>query len=441
MNAAEGGSASASTAPVSAAPVSGVRTILRYSGIPPSWLDKRPKLPSRNWLIFLSVTSSVAGLYIYDRQQCKAIRRAYIDKVKDLAEEPVGALYRPRKVTVYGGKWPGDEDHDQALKYFRKYVKPILVAAAVDFVMIGGKRLGDIANRVADDTKTQRRLAAGIEAPPEVYKQLPTYRTPEEERMAEREDGIVIIGRPTFKEFMAGLKRGWTEPLHKVDADDLLAQELENDGRFDEEDDPLPAEFKPPTAASDSTQQPPIPPLPPLLLVPFTDILGFTKIPLMIWQFFNRRHDVRAGAEAGYTLVMKHTRPFSPPSDALFSDITPAAATDVDFDTACERHLRKSLAKLPAENAKAREKYYDELKARLETARALARGTREPTKDEVQNPPPTEVELRAERLKKEKRWRGDLAGWLIIAPATRVAWDDRFRDALSVYVPPPESSS
>jgi import inner membrane translocase subunit TIM54 len=65
----------------------------------------------------------VAGLYIYDRQQCKSIRKTYVDKVKSLAEEPVSSLYRPRKVTVYGGKWPGDEDHDQTLKYFRKYVK------------------------------------------------------------------------------------------------------------------------------------------------------------------------------------------------------------------------------------------------------------------------------------------------------------------------------
>ncbi|KAJ7461493.1 inner membrane protein import complex subunit Tim54-domain-containing protein [Mycena latifolia] len=443
MNAAEGGSA---------APTSGVKTILKYSGIPPSWLDKRPKLPSRNWLIFLSVTSSIAGLYIYDRQQCKVIRQHYIDKVKDLAEEPVESLYRPRRVTVYGGKWPGDEDHDQPLKYFRKYVKPILVAAAVDFVMIGGKRLGDVANRVAEDIKAQRRLEAGLDARPEIFKELPTYRTPAEERQAELDGGIVIIGRPTFKEFMTGLKRGWTEPLDKVDTDELLAQELENDGRFDEEDDPARPE-QPTTveplafsAAPDAdAPRPPIPPLPPLLLVPFNDLLGFTKIPLMIWQFFNRRHDVRAGAEAGYTLVMNHTRPFAPPVPApLFADITtPTAgpASDLDSDTACEAQFRKSLFKIPAENAKAREKYYGELKTKLETARALARGTREPTKDEVANPPPTEVELRAERLKKEKRWRGDLAGWEIVAPATPVAWDARFEDALRVFVPPPPESS
>jgi len=102
---------------------SGVRTILKYTGIPPSWLDKRPKLPSRNWLIFLSVTSSVLGLYVYDRRQCKRIRQEYVDKVKHFAEIPADPFEAPRRVTVYGAKWPGDEDYDQSLRYFRKYVK------------------------------------------------------------------------------------------------------------------------------------------------------------------------------------------------------------------------------------------------------------------------------------------------------------------------------
>lgn len=103
--------------------VSGVKTVLRYTGIPPSWLDKRPKLPSRNWLIFLSVTSSVIGLYVYDRRQCKKIRQSYVDKVQHLSEIPVDPFESPRKVTVLGAKWPGDEDYDQSIKYFRKYVK------------------------------------------------------------------------------------------------------------------------------------------------------------------------------------------------------------------------------------------------------------------------------------------------------------------------------
>jgi import inner membrane translocase subunit TIM54 len=102
---------------------SGIRAALEYTGIPTSWLSKRPKLPSRNWLIFLTFTSSLTGLYVYDRRECKRIRREYVDRVKHLAEEPLGSLDWPRKVTVYGCKWPGDEEHDRSMKYFRKYVK------------------------------------------------------------------------------------------------------------------------------------------------------------------------------------------------------------------------------------------------------------------------------------------------------------------------------
>ena len=103
--------------------LTGVKAALQYTGIPPSWLDKRPRLPSRNWLIFLSVTSAVTGYYIYDRQQCKKIRQEYVDQVKDLAAQPLGSMELPRKVTVYGAKWLGDEDYDRSMRYFRKYVK------------------------------------------------------------------------------------------------------------------------------------------------------------------------------------------------------------------------------------------------------------------------------------------------------------------------------
>ena len=46
-----------------------------------------------------------------------------MDKVKGLAEVPLHSHDFPRKVTVYGAKWPDDEDSDRAIKYFRKYVK------------------------------------------------------------------------------------------------------------------------------------------------------------------------------------------------------------------------------------------------------------------------------------------------------------------------------
>ena len=110
---------------------SGLRTALEFTGIPPSWFDKRPRLPSRNWLIFLSVTQSCIAYYAYDRHQSRKIRQEYVDRVKHLAEEPLGTLDFPRAVTVYSAKWPGDDDWDRGSRYFRKYVKvcpPFLVS-------------------------------------------------------------------------------------------------------------------------------------------------------------------------------------------------------------------------------------------------------------------------------------------------------------------------
>ena len=46
-----------------------------------------------------------------------------MDQVKDLAAQPLGSMELPRKVTVYGAKWLGDEDYDRSMRYFRKYVK------------------------------------------------------------------------------------------------------------------------------------------------------------------------------------------------------------------------------------------------------------------------------------------------------------------------------
>ncbi|EJF66121.1 hypothetical protein DICSQDRAFT_78265 [Dichomitus squalens LYAD-421 SS1] len=472
-------------------PQSGVRAALQYTGIPPSWLDKRPSLPSRNWLIFLGVTSAVAGCYIYDRQQCKKIRQEYVDKVKDLATTPMGSMELPRRVTVYGAKWLGDEDYDRSMRYFRKYVKPVLVAAAVDYDMVKGRRLGDIARQVADEIRADRRIMLGLDQPFTGGMQLPGS-TPAEKRQRKVDSGIIIVGRHTLKEYMWGLKRGWTEGLELVDREERLAQQLEAGGKFDEpeaehpldatigDDEPLPTPSRLPPSnpafsvlATQNLRAPPppkdaipphlnappatLPPQPPMLLVSFTNYIGFTQIPLMIWDFFNERTRVRAGAEAAYKLIMGNARLFTaPPAEALARpdvDVDPTqpqkpylaelSPTDLDFDREAESYYKKTVVRdFLSEIEKARKEYYDGLAKKLETARALARGTREPTKEERDYPPPTEVELRAETLKKEQRWTSDEEGFNIIRPDKDVEWDERFRGVLRVYTDPtPEQQS
>jgi import inner membrane translocase subunit TIM54 len=352
---------------------------------------------------------------------------------------------------------------------------------------VPGKRHGDITKRVAEDVRMRRRFDAGLEEDAVHQRVLPTYKPLAERERRALEGGVVLVGRPTFKEYMAGLKRGWSDGLDKLDQDEELARLLENDAHFDEPDDPRDmaagddAEAAPkalshqnspvfsplqmhaaatpstpsprPSGASPAVAQAPptvIPPQPPILFVPFLNYIGISQIPLMIWGFFNQRHKVLSGAQAGYTLVVGMSRPIevpesnTPPSEFIqpsdtIAEEKPASVSanqgDLDFDKDAESYYKSSLSNFTADIEKVRTKYYEGLPAKLATARELARGTREPTKEEFENPPPTEVELRAERLKKEKRWRDDVEGWEIINPEHGAVWDERFRTALRVYVP------
>jgi len=101
----------------------GARTVLSSLGIPASVLNYRPRLPSRNWLIFLTVTGSVLGAYAYDRRECRKIREEYKARVAHLALEPLATNDFARKITVYACKSPGDEDFSRSERFFRKYMK------------------------------------------------------------------------------------------------------------------------------------------------------------------------------------------------------------------------------------------------------------------------------------------------------------------------------
>jgi len=345
-------------------------------------------------------------------------------------------------------------------------VQPILVAAAVDFEMIIGKRYGDIASRIADETKSRRRLEAGIDLPKQTVILKAGDHSPEAKRRRELEGGIVLVGRPTFKEFMEGLRRGWTDGLGKIDKEDQLARELEADGKFDEieepasttdteslsDDEPLPTKSRlppstgiftpylrpsPSNKSSSSSSSIPehlnipppfIPQQPPILFVPFMNYLGFLQLPHMIWDFFNQRQKVLSGAQCAYGLIKSRTRLFEP-------------SVDLDCGLDAEYYYKSSMKKYAETVEKTRTGFYKSLPDKLKTARDLARGNREPTRDEINYPPPTEVELRAERLKKELRWRSDVAGWDIVKPEAPVAFDERFNGALQVFVKLPETET
>lgn len=370
-----------------------------------------------------------------------------------------------------------------------------MVAAAIDYDIVPTRQLGDLMRLTASSVVNQRRVSFVPDPPATPLMNVATQLTQEQKRARELEGGIVLIGRHTLKEYLAGLKQGWSGGLEQVDREEQLAQELAADGTWDEtgvdkppvgvgdgsDVDPLPTRSRLPPSRNaalfppltlpnsspslgnasisesdfvDSTPPSTLPPHPPLLLVPFTNYIGFRYVPHMIWSFFNERQKVHQGCEAAYALVMDQVREFRGP-EVLPSDDTAASmgingekahsveetdvtktqgspqGGDLDFMLWSER-LIAPHSPLPY-ISDARKSYYSSLPTRLATARQLARGEREMTKEEQNNLPASEVELRAERLGKELKWRAQEDGWKAVRPGVGVSWDERFRGVLKVF--------
>lgn len=333
--------------------------------------------------------------------------------------------------------------------------------------------------------------------PPEIAfaSGTPGQLSPEEKAQREVEGGVIIVGRNTLKEYMEGLRRGWMCGVGKYDREAQVKALVEADGLFDvapalQAVDAQPAEpvapaadvqspspiqkplglgalpfmnkpalssplsqpsapaqppVDPETLIPESAHLPPthLPAQPPMLLLPWMNHLGFKQIPWMFVGLFNEREKYREGGEAAMKLIFGGQRDFQGTSSEMEADIgaessTSAESTDLDFDLEVEDFYKKSFADTPNRITKLRETYYSSLKTRLETARELASGTRERTKDEEAKPPMTEEELKAERLKKELRWRNEEEGYEIVKKGSGVAWDARWKGWLKVYTAPEE---
>lgn len=116
-------------APVVAAPPPPVKALPpppkpapNYTGIPSFSLPK--KLPSKNWFIFAAVITIPTALWYDDRQKAAALKEEYLARVRHLANIPLegGPLGRVKTVSVYAGRWPGEEDGKGAA-WFKRYVK------------------------------------------------------------------------------------------------------------------------------------------------------------------------------------------------------------------------------------------------------------------------------------------------------------------------------
>ncbi|KAK1574485.1 inner membrane protein import complex subunit Tim54-domain-containing protein [Colletotrichum navitas] len=275
------------------------------------------RLPSRNWMIFLSLTGAFSAAIIYDKREKNRATARWARAVAPLAREPVGSPSQmPRKLTILLEAPPGDglrvaQDH------FLEYVKPILAASGLDWDFVQGRQQGDVRAAVAE--KIRRRRSRDERPDQEL---LPT-----EENLRDavrRKNGVpeydgpagdIVIGRHTWKEYVRGLHEGWLGPLdpppkpeaavpttsssQTAEGDDALAGSTEGEKKDDEppkeeekkpDRPPQPVPHNTPLDYAASHLPPHIPDeFSPSDAIPFPHLLGFAGTLTRLQRFLTRR--------------------------------------------------------------------------------------------------------------------------------------------------------
>lgn len=286
-------------------------------------------------MIFLTVVGSFTTAIVYDRQQKKRIQKKWCDLVAHQAQEMLPVNQLRRKLTVVISAPPGDSMRPSR-DFFREYIKPVFNASAIDYEVIEGRKEGDVRYGVAEKIRRERRSkgekgtgsdeeeAAAEEEAEDIVQTVRTARGILPEPGVK---GDVVLGRHTWKEYIAGVHEGWLGPLTKphkpASPDDSPPQtqpapasatdSSESTSAPKSDDDPKQTESKDGEAKKDEAKKDeakedpraaylqttdyesaPLSPHTPSLLEPSVAIhqqhmLGFLKTPQRIWNFLNRR--------------------------------------------------------------------------------------------------------------------------------------------------------
>lgn len=336
------------------------------------------------------------------------------------------------------------------VEYILTYIQPILNAAAIDYMVEKGHRHGALTTTIRERIQAERRETMGLEPPSMPPKAVESQR--------DREGGVVLIGRHTVKEYLSGLAQGWKSgvisrdllaelskvipSLPKAGEEDTLKEYAELETVIPEIDIPV-------TGASTGvakylTSAPAvIPPQPPVLLVPFAELVGFSKVPEMLMGFFNHRAKARLGGEAAMKLINPNLQKVEPPyaeddeegvsydepwKQPQTLEFKPQGGTLCGFDVDSEMKIKKTFEDVPKGVARRRKEYYDNLIEKLKKTREQA--SRELKENERKEK--SEEELQQERIAKEKVFREEYEGWALARKNSKVRYEP-WMNGLHVY--------
>ncbi|KAJ5206053.1 Mitochondrial import inner membrane translocase subunit Tim54 [Penicillium cf. griseofulvum] len=335
--------------------------------------NMRFKLPSRNWMIFLTITGSFTGALIYDRREKRRVQQKWSELVAHISKETLPVDQMRRKMTVYLAAPPGDGLR-VARDHFKEYVKPILVAAALDYTVIEGRREGDVRAGMAENIRKQRRKAGEPSSTvEEVGVEAVIAATREHIGVTDEPGpkGDLVIGRHTWKEYIRGLHEGWLGPLDapppppeevkELTADtveDLSATNPEiasiDSPEFSEENKeviPEPKMEEPEKEEEKEEEKKPSKPAGPTPAyiypseyssailphtipqsfdsstpVEFPHILGFLNTPVRVYRFLTQRHLAEdVGRQVAAVVLSNSARPYR--EDTPSADSEPTAAS------------------------------------------------------------------------------------------------------------------
>ncbi|GAA6062253.1 hypothetical protein JCM10212_001767 [Sporobolomyces blumeae] len=228
-----------------------------YLGIPQAVLDWRPSRLGPKMSVFLAVTAGLTGAYVYDRSECKRLQKEYIDKVKWMSEQTMDSSEMPRKVKVMGARVPDDGELERSTKWFKRYMKPILVASGTDYVLKIGTNPGGLGRTLVHEIRGRRIAKAANDLPGTVMvinsaqdnvNAVLAEKDLEEEKR-EIEGATVLLGRGALKEYLWALRKGYTTPIDlreeaKLEGLGLGNNERRKDGRWEREDELMSRELE-----------------------------------------------------------------------------------------------------------------------------------------------------------------------------------------------------
>ncbi|KAE8151834.1 mitochondrial import inner membrane translocase subunit Tim54 [Aspergillus avenaceus] len=341
--------AASGQAQAAAKPTKAPNPVWRMMGLP----NFRPKLPSRNWMIFLTVTGSFTAALMYDRKEKKRAQKKWCDLVAHLSKESLPVEQTRRKLTVFLAAPPGDGLR-VAREHFKEYIKPILVAAALDYQVIEGRREGDVRAGLAERIRKLRRQSG---EPSTVVEEtgLEDIVLDARQKIGVVDEpgpkGDLVIGRHTWKEYVRGLHEGWLGPLDPPqpppappsEVAETLPETLPEGSPEDAEkkDEPEKKEEEKPKpkgpapayiAPADYSSQSLPRTLPDSLdgsaPIHFPHILGFLNTPIRLYRYLNQRSLADSvGREVAGVVLASTTRPYTDSSFSAESDSEPNFGT------------------------------------------------------------------------------------------------------------------